>query len=69
MRALFVVPCYYPQKYDFGNVSNKSVKSFYNNDKYVLVRKIAKNPKVGSLLREKNVPCAICVPLGNLVDV
>ncbi|WP_342784985.1 SPASM domain-containing protein [Thermofilum sp.] len=30
---------YYSQKYDFGNISNKSVKSVYNNDKYVLARK------------------------------
>ncbi|MEM1914645.1 MAG: SPASM domain-containing protein [Thermosphaera sp.] len=47
---------YYPQKYDFGDVSNESVKSIYNNDKYVLARKIAKNPKAGSRYERKIFP-------------
>ncbi|MEM0099622.1 MAG: SPASM domain-containing protein [Desulfurococcaceae archaeon] len=60
---------YYPQKYDFGNVLNESVKVIYNNDKYVLAGKIAKNPKAGPRLRGENIPCAVCIPLGNFVDV
>ena len=65
-----VSPCcsYYPQEYDFGNVSHKSIKSTWNSNKYIVARKMARNFNARFKLQEK-IPCAICIPLGNFVDV
>lgn len=65
-----VSPCcaYYPQEYDFGTVPHKSIKSIWNSNKYIVARKMARNFNARFKLQEK-IPCAICIPLGNFVDV
>jgi MoaA/NifB/PqqE/SkfB family radical SAM enzyme len=72
-----VSPCcaYYPQEYDFDNVFYKSIKDIWNSEKYILARKIARDPKmikeprIRFQLPKKKIPCAICIPLGNFADV
>ena len=61
---------YYPQEYDLGNISYESIKSVWNSNKYIMARKIAKNPKKAKFYLQKGkIPCAICIPLGNFIDV
>ena len=67
-----VSPCcaYYPQRYDFGTIRDKTIKELYNSSKYKKARLCVKNKAYAQeLLRNEDFVCAKCILLNSFVDV